>query len=208
MRTSPSVFGLLVMGARLATVASEHSRDEGGGGGGSSSEEKKPIKILVVDDDYDIHDALRLAFDDSNHAHTVMDSMNGSDALAAMKAWHPDVVFLDIRMPTMDGLALRQEMFRDKNLNDVYVVVITGKSMSTEELQALMADEYLPKPMSLDKIHEILDTVVQRKIDPTLRRELRIKANIARLRTLRHEIDEMIDDEEVDLRNLRGKKDT
>jgi CheY-like chemotaxis protein len=62
---------------------------------------------------------------------------NGREALAAMRARPTDVLLLDLTMPVMDGFEVLREMADDPALCDVPAVVLTGKNLSSEELQML-----------------------------------------------------------------------
>ena len=58
-------------------------------------------KILVIDDDQDLLELVKLAFE--KEGFTVLTSTNGSEGLATAFQYHPDLVLLDVMMPKVDG---------------------------------------------------------------------------------------------------------
>jgi CheY-like chemotaxis protein len=63
-----------------------------------------PLSILVVDDNHDTADAMRMCFEVAGHQTRV--TYSSSDALALVANWTPDLVLSDIGLPDMDGYAL------------------------------------------------------------------------------------------------------
>src|ERR1043166_6394261 len=116
-----------------------------------------PLKVLVVDDDHDIHVVLGEVLEESEVQCEVSHAYHGSQALEMMKASPPHLLLLDIRMPVMNGLALRQEMFHDPEPVGVQVAVFTGNILDKTELQVLMADYFIPKPASLEQLAKVIE---------------------------------------------------
>ncbi len=88
-------------------------------------------KILIVDDLVEYQELMRLWLDDNlNEIHT---AGNGKEALEVLKTFTPDVVFLDLMMPVMDGLTFLQEFRSMEKFSEIPVIVITAKSLSMAE---------------------------------------------------------------------------
>ncbi len=88
-------------------------------------------KILIVDDLAEYQELMRLWLDDSlNEIHT---AGNGKEALEVLKNFTPDMVFLDLMMPVMDGLTFLQEFRAIEKFAEIPVIVITAKSLSLAE---------------------------------------------------------------------------
>lgn len=119
-----------------------------------------PLDVLIVDDDQDVHEALTGLIEDHGLLCTIRHAFNGEEALQIMRSKPPDLLILDIRMPIMDGLALREEMFHDPNLAGVQLAVFTGHAMNQTELQVLLADYYIPK--AGNRVSEELVAVVEK----------------------------------------------
>jgi signal transduction histidine kinase/CheY-like chemotaxis protein len=80
--------------------------------------------VLVVDDDAAFREVLRGLL--QGLADRVVEASDGVEALAASLASNPEVVFLDLRMPTIDGSHVLEEMGRDPRLRDIPVIIVTS----------------------------------------------------------------------------------
>jgi DNA-binding NtrC family response regulator len=110
--------------------------------------------ILVVDDDQSI----ATAFDRflRHEGHTCLLASNAEDALRTVEDRRPALVFMDVRMPGVDGLqALR--MVRS-SYPDVYVVIMTAHGTSQTSIDAIRAGafEYVTKPLDLDELRAVI----------------------------------------------------
>lgn len=114
------------------------------------------LHVLLVDDDHDIHLVLGDIIVEGAVPCRIEHAYTGDEALSKMRADPPDLLILDVRMPIMDGLALRAAMLQEDNLLGVQVAVFTGHRMSATELQVLMADYYLPKPVSIQDLMTVI----------------------------------------------------
>ncbi len=110
-------------------------------------------RILVVDDDDQMRDLLQAFLTDEGY--NVIAASNGKDALKAMEDEKPDLVFLDIEMPEMNGLGVLNEM-QQRSLH-IPVIVITGHSTMDNAIQAIRsgAREFITKPFDLNKIRAL-----------------------------------------------------
>lgn len=152
----------------------------------------EPLRVLLVDDDRDIHDAIAEVLEDEESLHLELESaFDGADALERMRRRPPHLLILDIRMPVMDGLALREAMLHDEALIDVYVAVFTGSHLSSTELQVLMADDYLPKPPSLPALVAVIEKAQKRVESSEGRQRTRHQRAIDRVRTLIGDLEDL-----------------
>jgi len=124
--------------------------------------------ILVVDDEKNIR--AHLATYLRGLGHEVETAADASEALAALARRTCDVVFSDVRMAGMDGLALLRELRRQRP--DAVVVLMTAFATVAEAVEAMRAGayDYLVKPFSLDQVGLLLARVLEVQ---TLRRENR-----------------------------------
>ncbi|MBK8022629.1 MAG: response regulator [Chloroflexi bacterium] len=88
-------------------------------------------KVLVVDDERDITRMLARMLQSYNQHYSVWQANNGEDALAIMVREHPDVVLLDIQMPTMDGISVIHRMKQDPLLQQIPIIIASAQD--TEE---------------------------------------------------------------------------
>ncbi len=90
-------------------------------------------KILIVDDDPDLRQALRLRLR-ANHYDTISAS-DGYSAIAQAYKEHPDLVILDLGLPAGDGYVVLDRLQKDDKLSTIPVIVLTARdAQSTERL--------------------------------------------------------------------------
>ena len=120
----------------------------------------KPIEILTAEDNPADMVYLMESFKELGVANQISTVPDGEACLAWLRregeyrdGCRPDLVFLDTRMPKLDGYEVFVEMKRDAALRDIPVVVLTGSRMETEALkyEGLHPDCYIEKP--LDPVH-------------------------------------------------------
>jgi CheY-like chemotaxis protein len=100
-------------------------------------------RVLVVDDDPDLLDAIADAIRDAGHE--VGTAANGQQALEALRGHLFQLVLLDIMMPVMDGLRFRAEQLKDPAIAGIPVVVISAAS----PIPKIDAAAILAKPLDL-----------------------------------------------------------
>lgn len=131
------------------------------------------LKILVVDDEQEITKALKDFFTKKNYEVLVAD--NGKAALEIVKIQRPHLVFLDIRMPGMDGLvALRNIRAIDKSVK-VVMVTAFGTREIINEAKRLGAVDFICKPFTQDYLHHDVLAKVNLQLFEELRQEIEEK---------------------------------
>jgi len=108
-------------------------------------------KILIVDDEKTIQTAMQKALKNEGYALCFAD--NGKEAIKALSKEKPDLVFLDLRMPEMDGIAVLKKIKLTRN-TPYTVAVITGHGddKDIEECYALGITNFLRKPLSMTEV--------------------------------------------------------
>ena len=94
-------------------------------------------KILIVDDDPDLRQALRLRLR-ANHYDTV-NAVDGYSAIALAYKEHPDLIILDLGLPAGDGFVVLDRLQRDDKLSTIPVIVLTARDPQSNEMRALGA---------------------------------------------------------------------
>ena len=86
----------------------------------------------------------------------VLTATSGKDAVAIAKGSLPDLIFLDINMPGMDGFAVLRELKGDVSVKNIPVVLVTSKSQKADKMWAQMqgASGYVTKPYTAEQILE------------------------------------------------------
>ena len=118
---------------------------------GARSRNHQPVsRVLVVDDELDIREAVTEVL--SYEGHEVFTASEGAEALRKCQALQPDLVLLDLMMPGMNGWEFRLAQLRDPAIAAIPVVVLSALGR-VSNIDALA---FLPKPFGLD---DLLDLV-------------------------------------------------
>lgn len=110
-------------------------------------------KLLVADDEAHIRLLLEQTFEDlEDEGVELFFAENGRDALALACAERPQLVFLDVMMPHLNGMDVCTKIKRELALPGIYVVLLTAKGQEIDRQKGAEAgaDEYLTKPFDPD----------------------------------------------------------
>jgi twitching motility two-component system response regulator PilH len=113
-------------------------------------------KVLCVDDV--AADLLNIEKIVSATGVFVTTATNGKDAVAKALTEKPDLIFLDVNMPVMDGFAAMREIKKDAEAKLIPIVLVTSKSQKADKMWAQVqgAAGYVTKPYTPEQIHEQL----------------------------------------------------
>ena len=106
-------------------------------------------QILIVDDELPIRLLLEQTLEDFEDFDVEIETVdNGRDALDHIRVHRPDIVFLDVMMPHMNGFDVCTAVKEDPDLAEVFIVMLTAKGQEAdrERGEAVGADRYLTKP--------------------------------------------------------------
>ena len=108
--------------------------------------------ILVVDDEPFICRSLTFVLRKDNYH--VLEARNGEEALVAIREHKPDLVFLDVMMPKLNGFQVTQQVRSDRTLDSVKIILLTakGQECDREVGKTAGANDYMTKPFSPTKI--------------------------------------------------------
>lgn len=121
-------------------------------------------KILIVDDRQEVRQLIRMAL--RQCPYYLIEATTGEEGLEAVRANHPDLVFLDIVMPgKLDGFAVCQTIKQEPDLATIPVIIMTIKGQASDicEGQAAGADAYLVKPFSVANLYQIVDRYLTKR---------------------------------------------
>lgn len=115
-------------------------------------------KILVVDDEPEFGRLFASVLTEMGHE--VSTAIGGRQGLAKIRENPPDILFLDIKMPQMDGLECLRRIRKIKR--EFVIVVMTGYGdvQSAREAMRLGADEYICKPFDLEDLKRLVNELV------------------------------------------------
>src|SRR3979409_1491187 len=91
-----------------------------------SSKADEPIRVLLIEDDAEFAEMYRLRLEADEYV--VEWARDGSEGLALAQTWDPDLIFLDIRMPKMDGLDVLRQLRAQDATQGLPVVVLSNYS--------------------------------------------------------------------------------
>jgi CheY-like chemotaxis protein len=114
-------------------------------------------KVLVVDDNHDGADMLRMALDMLGH--DVRCAYDGASAIAEATAFYPDVIVLDIGLPDMDGYAVARAMRRHPASQNALLIAATGWGQQSDRDAAREAgfDAHLVKPVDFTELAGLME---------------------------------------------------
>ncbi len=112
-------------------------------------------KILIVDDEAHIRLLIEQTLEElQDQGVEILTTDNGADALETIKSVKPQLVFLDVMMPKMNGFDVCQTVKRELRMNDVYIVMLTAKGQEFDRQRGAQvgADVYMTKPFDPDEL--------------------------------------------------------
>ncbi|WP_300164617.1 response regulator [Solidesulfovibrio sp.] len=115
-----------------------------------------PGKILIVDDEVHIRMLLEQTLEEleEDHGVSILSAQNGEEGLTLIRSEKPDVVFLDIMMPKLNGYEVCQHVKEDPSITGIGIVLLTAKGQEVDRRQGLDlgASRYMTKPFDPDEV--------------------------------------------------------
>ena len=118
----------------------------------------KPV-ILVVEDDAPVRNLISTTL--KTHDYRFLTAKNGDEAILQASTHNPDVVFLDLGLPDMDGVEVIKKI---RSWSNMPIIVISARSEDEDKIDALDAgaDDYLTKPFSVEELLARLRVTLRR----------------------------------------------
>lgn len=116
--------------------------------------------ILIVEDEMHIRTLLRraleMSFEDQidDEILEILEARTGEEGINMANSEKPELVFLDVMMPIMDGYTVCRKIKEDPKISNTYVIMLTAKGQEIDREKGLAAgtDEYITKPFDPDEI--------------------------------------------------------
>jgi len=110
-------------------------------------------RILVVEDDFDISNMLRIYFE--SEGYNVAVAKRGEDALEMCRHQLPNVIVLDIMLPDMDGYDVCHELRNNLRTSHIPIIFLTQKDERSDKIRGLElgADDYITKPFDVEELN-------------------------------------------------------
>lgn len=116
-------------------------------------------RVLVVEDEGDIQNVLRSILELAECEVQV-----ASDGIAALELLEqngpPDLIFLDLMMPKMDGMSFAQVLRKQEVYKDVPIIVVSGDAHVRERVDELNLEVFIGKPFSIDEILDFVEALL------------------------------------------------
>lgn len=112
-------------------------------------------KVLIVDDEPHIRMLLEQTLEELEDADVVLlTAENGAEALEVITAEKPDLVFLDVMMPKLNGFDVCHQVKRELKMDTVYIIMLTAKGQEFDKARGkeVGADIYMTKPFDPDEV--------------------------------------------------------
>ena len=117
--------------------------------------------VLVVDDDPDLVESMTMKLESDNYR--VSKAYDGIEAWDKIKEERPDLIILDVMMPRKNGYELCDELKNSEEYKDITVVLltavadaVTSTSFTHMDGKTTLADDFIPKPIELDRLMEMV----------------------------------------------------
>jgi CheY-like chemotaxis protein len=111
--------------------------------------------ILIVDDDPVIRNLLKQILEEFQESGVrILTADNGETAIEIIKREKPDIIFLDVMMPKMNGFEVCDMVKRDPEIKHISIIMLTAKGQEIDKQKAkeLGADCYITKPFNINEI--------------------------------------------------------
>jgi len=120
----------------------------------------KKASILVVEDEENLHEALKLNLE--LEGYEVTSCYNGTDALKAIQNEYFDLIILDIMLPGIDGIHITENIRVQQN--EVPILILSAKNTGADRVLGLKkgADDYLTKPFNLEELLLRVEKLIQK----------------------------------------------
>ncbi len=112
-------------------------------------------KILIIDDEPHIRMLLEQTLEElEDEGVELFLAINGQDGLTQIQEEQPDLVFMDVMMPILNGFELCYKVKKELQLNNVYIILLTAKGQEFDKQKGVEvgADVYMTKPFNPDDI--------------------------------------------------------
>ena len=110
--------------------------------------------ILVVEDDPDVRDALRLVLEQAGYS--VVCAAEGREALDRLRDCAPSLILLDLMLPVMDGFEFRVQQLQDPAIAGIPVIVFSCGADIQEKVAPMRVAACLRKPVDVDALLDLI----------------------------------------------------
>jgi DNA-binding response OmpR family regulator len=116
----------------------------------------KTKRVLVIDDDEDILDIIRIILEDEGYQVTTLN--NGTKVSENITASRPDLILLDVMLGGMDGREICKDLKSNALFNLIPIIMISAShNLQEQVLQPRFANAFIPKPFDIDNLVNVVN---------------------------------------------------
>ena len=126
--------------------------------------------ILVVDDNPDVINSLKMRLEDSTKEYCIIGAENGQKCFEILKDnIIPDIILLDIMMPIMSGWEVFDRIKKDPFLNAIPIIFLTARTdRIAKNAGSFLGDDYIEKPFDVNELKKRIEIVFHKKKSGTV----------------------------------------
>ena len=123
---------------------------------------QKIKKILIVEDEKEILDLLLSVFDDLKD-YRILSATDGEEALKLAQVDSPDIILLDVQLPTLNGYEVCKSIKSDPTISHIKILMLSGlaQNCDRQKAQEAGADGYIAKPFSSQELLEKVEGLLR-----------------------------------------------
>jgi twitching motility two-component system response regulator PilH len=127
---------------------------------------REDTRALIIDDSRTVVAALKKILRSAGYL--TLEALDAENGLEIARAELPDIIFLDIVLPGMNGFAALRALRRDPNTRDIPVIMISGNEQATEQFfgTRIGADDFMKKPFSRFEVFARLERLLDENMVP------------------------------------------
>lgn len=115
-------------------------------------------KILVVDDEADIREIVRLYLSEEGYA--IVEAVNGQEAILKAQTEKPDLIVLDIMMPGINGFEVAKHLKDDPNTQHIPIIILSVLAQDSQFRQGIL--DYISKPFRQDELVQTVRRILEK----------------------------------------------
>lgn len=109
-------------------------------------------RVLVVDDDQSILDAMEIALD--LEGYEVETTTRGQETFSKIYSFKPDLILMDVYLSGMDGREICKQIKEDDNTKNIPVIIFSANRSMKEVFKESGANDFIGKPFNMDELYE------------------------------------------------------
>lgn len=118
----------------------------------------KKLEVLLIEDHLPDAHLVRRTLNKSGIDHTLRVIWDGEDALRYLEEFTPDIIFIDLNLPKVNGLEILTEVSNNKRLKDIPVAIVTTSNtdLFKEVTEVFDVETYIVKPLKVEDVYSFL----------------------------------------------------